>query len=220
MAVLGVREAAARLSVSVRQVQQLVARGELDQVARGLVDETSVERLRLVRGTPHRRPWAPATSWGAVAILSGRQPDWMGQTQRSRLRARLRELTVEGIVERTRARADPTRYRAHPSTAARLEGEIVSTASQAQALGLVAGPGIDGYIPRAALDHVVARHGLLRDPAGQVTLRATEFPIHIVEDLAQRSPALAALDLAESLDVRERRAGLEGLAHALAECRG
>lgn len=46
---LAVSEAAERLGVSTRQVQHLVARGELRSLARGVVDETSVERLLAVR---------------------------------------------------------------------------------------------------------------------------------------------------------------------------
>ena len=220
MSLLSVQEAAVRLSVSVRQVQHLVALGELHQVARGLVDEASVERLRLVRGASPRRAWAPATSWGAVAILLGQTPAWMGDTQRSRLRARLRDLTVDGLVERTRERAHAVRYRAHPTTASRLEKEIVSTAEQAAALGLASGGSVDGYVQRGSLDELVARHGLIRDTQGQVTLRATDFPMRTIGELAQRGVVLAALDLAESLDVRERRAGTEGVARALEDFRG
>lgn len=43
------KQAAERLGVSTRQVQHLVAGGELRQVARGLVDAASVDRLVSVR---------------------------------------------------------------------------------------------------------------------------------------------------------------------------
>lgn len=79
MNLIAVSEAAARLGVSTRQVQHLVARGELQQVVRGALDETSVERLMAVRGGSHRRAWSEATAWGAVAILSGADAGWMGR---------------------------------------------------------------------------------------------------------------------------------------------
>ena len=103
--VLTVAETAERLGLSTRQVQHLVTDGTLRSVARGLVDETSVDRLRAVRGGSHRRAWSTATAWGAVAILSGRAADWLGGSQRSRLEQRLRQLLAAEVVERTRQRA-------------------------------------------------------------------------------------------------------------------
>jgi hypothetical protein len=44
--------------------------------------------------------------------------------------------------------------------------------------------------------------------------------LEIICDLAQRSVVLAAIDLAESLDLRERRAGLDALDRALESFRG
>jgi hypothetical protein len=50
------------------------------------------------------------------------------------------------------------------------------------------------------LEAVVSRHGLIRD-------------------LVRAGGVLAALDLAESLDVRERRAGIDALGRSLGEFR-
>jgi hypothetical protein len=72
MSLLAFSEAAERLGVSTRQVQHLVARRELRSLARGVVDETSVERLLAVRRGEHTRTWAETTAWAAVALLSGR----------------------------------------------------------------------------------------------------------------------------------------------------
>lgn len=55
---------------------------------------------------------------------------------------------------------------------------------------------------------------------GRIVLRATGFPIPTVRELADIGVVLAALDLAESLDVRERRAGLDALTDALEQLRG
>jgi hypothetical protein len=79
---------------------------------------------------------------------------------------------------------------------------------------------IDGYLAANDVDEVVARHGLIRDDLGRVTLRATAIELDTVRDLSKRSVVLAALDLAESLDVRERRAGLDRLDLALEDLRG
>lgn len=78
---------------------------------------------------------------------------------------------------------------------------------------------VDVYVAVDELDALVARHALTRDDAGTFTLRATTTDLAVVEELAQ-GPVLAALDLAESLDVRERRAGMDALDLALAGFRG
>lgn len=208
-------EAAERLGVSTRQVQHLVAQGDLRRLARGVVDETSVERLLAVRGDSHERAWSESTAWGAVALLSGADAEWMGERQRSRLKARLRGLFAAELVERTRERADVTRYRAHSSAGKYLLAELVYPVNVAGGLGLAETKNIDGYLAADDVAGVVSRHGLNRDDEGRVTLRATTTDLGLVRDLSGRGAVLAALDLAESLDVRERRAGLDALDRAL-----
>lgn len=220
MALLAVAEAAERLGVSTRQVQHLVARGELRQLARGVLDETSVDRFVVVRGGCHKRAWSEATAWGAVAVLSGADAAWMGESQRSRLKGRLRALGASELVERTRERADVTRYSAHSRSRERLPAELVCDADIAGRLGLAATNAVDGYVAATAVAGLALRHSLLPDDDGRVTLRATLMDLDVVHDLARRSPVLAALDLAGSLDVRERRAGLGALDRALESFRG
>jgi len=220
MSLLAVSEAAERLGVTTRQVQHLVARGDLRSLARGVVDETSVERLLAVRRGSHTRPWAESTAWAAVALLSGRAATWLGESQRSRLRGRLRALGAEELVERARGRAVVSRYVAHRSAGERLRDDVVDTSSAAGRLGLASTTAIDGYLAATDLGAVVARHGLIRDDTGSVTLRSTSMELDVVRDLVSASDVLAALDLAESMDVRERRAGTDALDRALGEFRG
>lgn len=220
MSLLPVSEAAERLGVSTRQVQHLVARGELLSLARGVVDETSVERLLAVRRGSHTRAWAESTAWAAVALLSGRAAGWLGESQRSRLRGRLRGMDIDELVERARGRARVSRYVAHRSVGERLRTELVDTSPAAERLGLAATNAIDGYLAATDLEAVVSRHGLIRDNTGSVTLRAISMDLDVVRDVVSASDVLAALDLAESLDVRERRAGIDALDRALGELRG
>jgi len=220
MSMLAVSEAAERLGVSTRQVQHLVARGELRSLARGVVDETSVERLLAVRRGSHTRAWAESTAWAAVALLSGREAGWLGESQRSRLRGRLRGLGAEELVERARERASVSRYVAHRSAGERLRAELVDTSSSAPRFELATTNAIDGYLAATDLKAVVARHGLVRDDTGSVTLRATSMDLDVVRDLVSASDVLAALDLAESLNVRERRSGIDALDRALGVFRG
>ena len=220
MSLLATSEAAKRLGVSTRQVQHLVARGDLRQLARGVVDETSVERLLAVRGGSHKSAWSEATAWGAAALLSGAAAEWRGDTQRSRLRSRLRRLDAAELVERARERAEVTRYRAHTSAGQYLRAELVYATDVASQLGLTETNSIDGYLASGDVQGLVTRHGLIRDDEGRVTLRATYMDLDVVRDLSGRSPVLAAIDLAESLDIRERRAGLDRLDRALETFRG
>lgn len=144
----------------------------------------------------------------------------MGDTQRSRLKGKLRMLGAAELVGRARKRAEVTRYRAHSSAGRYLLGELVYAADAGRRLGLADTDNIDGYLASEDVDGLVSRHGLIRDDEGRVTLRATTMDLDVVRDLAKRSSVLTAIDLAESLEVRERRAGLDGLDRALEAFRG
>ncbi|MDT9592627.1 hypothetical protein RDV89_06095 [Nocardioides zeae] len=220
MDLMTVAAAARALDVSTRQVQHLVEAGELRRLERGIVDRESVERLVATRGGSHSRGWSEQTAWGAVALLTGATADWMGESQRSRLRGRLRTITSSELAERTRRRASVARYAAHSSVAADLTARLVSTGDAAGRLGLTATAAVDGYLGRSELAEVVRDHGLVRDDAGSVTLRATDADLAVVQRLASSGTTLAALDLASSSRARERRAGLDGLDRALRAFRG
>jgi hypothetical protein len=220
MSMLGVSEAADRLGVSARQVQHLVASGDLSQVARGFVDAASVDRLLAVRSGGRTRAWSEATAWGAVALLSGIDATWLGESQRSRLRQRLREISVEGLVARSRDRAVVRRYAGHPSAVSRVRAATVSTHHAARRLGLADANAVDAYLSADTLDEVVRTHGLVEDAGGSFALRATTMDMEVVAAVARAGDALAALDLAESLDVRERSAGVRAIEESLAAFRG
>src|SRR5262249_7609553 len=114
-----------------------------------------------------------------------------------------------------RERAAVMRYAGHASTAARLRANLVDTSRAAESLGLATTTAVDGYLTVDEIGAVVARHGLTPDDNGRFTLRSTRMDITVVAELAGTGPVLAALDLAESLDVRERRVGLDALSDAL-----
>lgn len=220
MSMLGVSEAAERIGVSTRQVQHLVSRGDLRSVARGFVDASSVDRLIAVRQGGRARAWSEATAWGAVALLSGMDAAWMGESQRSRLRARLREINAEELVARSRNRAVVRRYSGHPSAVSRVRAVTVSTHLATRRLGLADANAVDAYVDADELDDVVRSHALALDASGTFTLRATTMAIDVVAELVIDGDVVAAMDLAESLDVRERNAGMKALQDALESLRG
>lgn len=220
MEYVAVPEAARLLGVSTRQVQHLVAAGDLQVVARGLVDRTSVERYLLARPASRRRAWSERTAWAAVALLSARPAPWLGESQRSRLRTTLRALTADELLGRTRERARAGWYAGHTSTNLHLRRDIVDTSAGALVLGLTDVERVNGYLAAADLEGITSRHALVRAPGGRIVLRTTTMDLGLVADLAGAGVVLSALDLAESLDPRERRIGLDALADALRRFRG
>jgi DNA-binding transcriptional MerR regulator len=228
-------QAAAVLGVSVRQVQYFVESGQI--VTRGsvgrsrLLDSASVHRLATVGGG-RGRAWKPATVWQAVALLDGRQAISVGtsasqQAQLSRLRRRLRQMDTEALVQMTRDRARVTNWRASDSYVRDIRKRVVVTAAAALderdggdqlagSLGLTThrwDGQVDGYVTAEELTGMTAEFFLVSDPGGNVRLRVVE-DVEVVAD--QRYPFRAilpviALDLAESIDVRERSAALRAL---------
>ena len=91
----------------------------------------------------------------------------------------------------------------------------MSTISARRRERLAATAAVDGYVAIGELDAVAGGHALVRDEEGQVTLRATSMDLAVVRVLAETAVTVAALDLAESLDSRERHAGLAALERAL-----
>lgn len=231
-------EAARRLGVTVRRVQQLLEVGDLTRLARGLVDAASLDRYAATGAGGRTRVWAEHTAWGAIALLSGGYPSWLGPVQASRLRTTLRAMTdTADLVARVYDRAVVRTYAGHPAARSRLHHDIVSTnvadldlvdANRANVhssgTGTLDGGAtpdrVDGYLAADALNSTVQFLGLIEDPSGRITLRATGFDINIVRDLTQSKTAvLAALDAATSLDPRERGVGARVLADALADYR-
>lgn len=213
-------EAARLIGVGQRRVQQMLNHGELARVARGLVGAASVDRYLAAHPHSRTRVWVEDTAWAAIALLSGAHVDWLGATQTSRLRATLREITDPGdLVARTRDRAVVHTYIGHPSATGRLTQQLATT--DQTRLGLTPSPAerVDGYIDAAVLDSTVSSLGLREDPRGAITVRATNFDFNLVVGLAGQV-VLAALDVATSLDPRERGVGERALAAVLEAHRG
>lgn len=211
-------EAARRLGVGMRQVERLLAAGDLTRVGTvgraALIDATSVHRLG-TRGVRRGRPWSAETSSAAVDLLTAGETGRLGSTERSRLISRLRHMSAEDLVRAIWGRASVRRYRASTSFIDRIRQEVTLTGSSAvDADGAIAGQfglaaaqrlEVDGYVDSATAQQLIARFHLVDDARGNVTLRVTDN-----EQGGRRiaSTVIVALDLAESLDSRERAAAL------------
>lgn len=219
MNLVAVSEAAAMLGVSTRQVQRLVRDGELLKAVRGYVDSDSLDRFHAAHGGDHGRAWSEATAWAAISLLDGGDADWLGQTQRSRLRSRLSELDAPALVAKARNRSRRLTYFAHPSVLNAASAAVVGTMAARGRLGLADIAEVDGYVSEAIAARLVARLGLVRDEPGNLTLRVTGMELEAVREIVDHGIVTVALDLAESLDVRERRAGIGALGRALRDFR-
>lgn len=132
-------------------------------------------------------------------------------------------MSAQDLVRVTRGRAETVRYRASPSFLAELRNRVVLTGAAAVdadratagqfGLGSVQPDVVDGYVDGDTAARLVGRYALVEDTQGNVTLRITaELP----QGGAVADTVTVALDLADSLDARERAAGLRVLGERLA----
>lgn len=220
MPLISVVEAADRLDVTVRQVQRLVRAGQLEAAGIDRIELGSLLLLMGARQGSHRRAWSESTAWGCVALLTGGSAAWMGQAQRSRLKGQLEEISAPELPARVRNRADVFVLRGHSRAYDRIRDEVVTSGAGAALDDLVATERVDGYVNDGTYRRLVNRYRLQADWEGEITLRRTSFDIDVVERLAGDGQVLAALDLAESLDNRERSTGIQLLSAALEGLRG
>ena len=220
-------EAGRQLGVSVRQVQRLASSGALTQVGTvgrtKLIDAGSVQRLQS-KGLRRGRPWSTTAIAAAMDLLTHGDTTRLSSVERKRLRHRLAGLSAEDLVRATRSRADVRRYRASASLLGRARKAITLTGASAidsdsalaKEFGLAQGAHdtVDGYVHSKAADKLIRTCHLVEDSRGNVTLRVTS-----IDSLTTTNSVLVALDLAESLDPRERSAGLTFLRQRLKSMR-
>ena len=220
-----VDDAARRLGVTVRQIERLVAAGTLDCVGTvgrsTLVGVESVHRLSTV-GSTRGRPWSTETVAAALDLLRSGHTARLTQSQRSRLLARLRRINADEVVRFARGRVRTHRYRAVPAYLGAIRAQLLVTGatavnadeSVAALFGLSKSQSnaVDGYVEASKLKKLVSEFHLVPDPDGNVTFRVSSVN---VDDAGMVDPLVVALDLAESIDQRERAAALRHLSERL-----
>lgn len=208
-------ETATTLGVSTRHARRLADSGAITRIARGLVDRRSVDRYLQSQRQGRTRAWAAHTAWGAVALLAGRDVDWLGAVQASRLRSALREITdVDDLLTRMRDRIHVHTYEAHRAALPRLRDQVASTNLRLLGITDAIDESVDGYLATDDLDRVVRSLGLRTNASGSVALRTTGFDFDHVQDLVATTTA-AALDAATSADPQLRGVGRQTLADLL-----
>jgi hypothetical protein len=211
--------AAEHLEVSERQVARLARGGDLivtRVVGRALLlDAASVHRWAQ-RDRHNGRPWAAATAWAALALLSGENVDWLSASALSRLRHRLRAVDADELTWATRRRATVRRMRGWNRDAGLLRTGMSALHDPAISALFELSPvesGADGYVRARDVTDVVTTLGLFDDAEGGVTMRVA--PDDAGYRVDHPLTAAIAVDLAESLDARESAAGRRVLTRLL-----
>ncbi|WP_240630135.1 helix-turn-helix domain-containing protein [Specibacter cremeus] len=218
-------EAAERLGVGARAVRRLLSSGRLVKAGAAgrvlLIDTASVERLALT-GTRRGRPWSQPVAWAALSMLSGLDVDWIGSSEKARLKARLRDLTADDVAILSRNRSTCRRYQGTPDAVDVLRSHLLPSGAAAMGVdeiaerfGLAVGDAaVEGYVAEGDATELEAALGLRADTEGNVVIR--EVTATAAFRGGQVPVAAIALDLMESPATRERSAGrrvLEELLH-------
>ncbi|MGY2082368.1 helix-turn-helix domain-containing protein [Blastococcus sp. SYSU DS0539] len=222
---LTVDQAAERLGVEPEQVRRLIRAGKLAarRVGRTLVlDEDAVEgraRLPITAG----RALAPRTVWAALWQLSGEDVDWLAPADRSRLLTRLHGYDAERLVAAARDRAERHELRVLPAYRQRLlaaDGVVPSGLTAAAAVGadiVAAEAAAEVYCAHGTLDELRRELGLSERGEANLVVRVPRYDGLELAGRTHMPAAVVAVDLAESPDVRTRRAGLDLLTDALGD---
>jgi excisionase family DNA binding protein len=222
---LSVSQAASILDVHDSRVRQLLVDGGLlgQRVGgRWLVDGNSVFD-RKEQGPSAGRSLSPRNAWGALALLGGYPPAWLSAPEKSRLRARLRNLAAHRQLSGAHlqrllaARAGVWRYRVHPGLLLVLVSDrevVMGGVSAAAAVGAdyLAPNRAEVYVRPDKSENLVAEFGMALDPQrGNLLIRVPPIEawpfLASAPSLEQRGQyAPAAVVAADLLDIREDRA--------------
>lgn len=218
-----VDEAARVLGVSRRHVARLGEMGEIYYLGRGVIERASLNDYLRERQFSRQRAWSTETAWAAVALLSGVHVDWLGKTQLSRLRGRLRDMAhstsgSEELIGRARERAEIRAYESHDFLTSAVKKRLIVVNRRTLDLAATRRDELDGYIGLDVAAQLEKRYGLRRDSRGTMVLRVTTFDTDVIKRIASTgNGALAALDAAASQDARVHGVGLRALNHHLSD---
>lgn len=210
-------EAAEMLGVSRQETRRLARAGDLVVVERVgqamLLDAASVQRAA-GRSRIRGRLWEQHTAWAAVDLLNGGTGAWLSYAARSRLKVKLRQMSARELSYLAGHRGRAHSFRASGSYLDEIQQTLVAsgvadTQRTDVEFGLAASSDrVEGYTIAAGLAEIINAFDLIADTAGNVFVHVTAFTDGLA---AGSSAALTALDLSDSLDVRERSAGLRVL---------
>ena len=239
-------EAAARLSVSTQRISALCSNHLLTTYTFGsrkiLISLDSVNRYKQ-QNYKSGRAYAPSLAFAALFMLSGCEVSWINRQQKYRIEAYLRSITPQELVNRSKNRAKTIEYWCRKSRLAELSNHLIlsaATGNMSSQFQLIKTDKIEGYVSSNNLVDLINKFHLKKSEDGadssiiNVRLRVIEdsdvfdfirqnVSSRITEETRATSTksfmpiAVCAADLAESLDVRERQAGLNMLSKLITE---
>jgi hypothetical protein len=215
MSDLTTTELADRLGVTRRHATDLLIAGAIDgrQLSSGvwLAYNDAVVRYEASARRGKGRKMDTATAWGLLWEMSGLRATWLQPSTRSRVRARIREMTADQI-----ARAVAGRTRAHHFTAAnpaKAASGLIATGRAAASrlnIGLMDDTRqVSGYARRGTVEDYARANFMVSTPSGRDVVYDNSLPIDYGDDVMP--VAVIAADLAASTDTRERSGGLRAL---------
>lgn len=203
---LTVADAAQIAGVSLRTVQRALGNGSLG-TARVLGRQATTDDLAVqawIRTTSRGRKWSSRTLEAAIDLLSGGRGESVSSSERSRLRATLREMTARQIASSSWI-GTWSRYRTFGEVDAQLIGPSIADLSF---LGIVAGESWMRFAEVADLDQFEATQPVAADPDGDLV---------VIERFHDNRGARQLVDIYVLGDARESAAAareLEAAAHA------
>ena len=239
-------EAATKLAVSTQRVSALCSNHLLATYTFGsrkiLISLDSVNRYKQ-QNSKSGRAYAPSLAFATLFMLSGCEVSWINRQQKYRIEAYLRSITQQELVNRSRNRAKTMEYWCRKSRLVELSNHLIlsaATGNMHSQFQLTQTDKIEGYVSSNNLGDLINKFHLKNSENGadssiiNVKLRVIEdsevldfisqnVSSHITEYTQESSTksfmpiAVCAADLAESLDLRERQAGLNKLAELIAK---
>lgn len=198
-------EVAARLGVSIQRVHAMLHAGELD--GRQVSGVWLLDEAQLLKPRKLGRPMSAWVAWAAV--LGASDASWLSQPERSRLSRRLCRLHEDPNAPQLlstwlAARAEPVNLSAPEPDALHDDPDLVPSGISDPRSGMSGGHGSEFYAQPGTLQHVIRKHLLVEDPAGQVRLREAPLSLEAPVPLL-----LLAADLADRGRSREMRRAAE-----------
>lgn len=237
-------EAAAQLAVSTQRVSTLCSNRSLTAYTFGsrkiLISLDSVNRYKQ-QNSKSGRAYAPSLAFATLFMLSGCEVSWINRQQKYRIEAYLRSISPQELVSRSKNRAKTMEYWCRKSRLAELSKHLIlsaATGNMHSQFQLTQTDKIEGYVSSNNLGDLINKFHLKKSEDG-VDSSIINLRLRVIEDsevfdfISQNVSsriteetratsiksfmpiAVRAADLAESLDVRERQAGLSKLSELL-----
>lgn len=184
-------EAARQLNVSQRQIRRVAASGRISSAQYGRSYLLSTREIRSLGRTAQRgRNWSAEAQQAALDLLSNGATDALGASAKSRLRARLRSVSLQALAGQV------LRGRVTFRSTLNIHEKALFVASIAEELGLSAQGGLSIFVAEQA-GKQARQHKLVEDSEGEIA---------VVEGAEQHRQILEALVFYAYGNTRERDA--------------